>query len=249
MHKAILALSDNETTKALAKFFAAQGTELISFQPFHIQPLIWDNHKTPWAHIDQIIITSPYAVEYGLKSILNQLNPNTKIFTVGSTTAERVRAICSHLVYYPETFTSEALLALPAFSSVANTHWALLKGEGGRDLIEKTLLNRRAIVYTIPCYRREPVKQDLTSLLKIWQNKPVTACFVTSAEGFDTFVSLLPDDRKAWLNTLTFMVTSERLEKHLRTKGFERIIIAEERMDSRGTIPQSISEIFLRGTL
>ncbi|MCD6047783.1 MAG: hemD [Gammaproteobacteria bacterium] len=215
----ILALGNNDTLKALA---VALPNRVLLFNPLEIVALDYP-HEMP-ASVGKVILISANAVEYGLKIIYQQLSPKAQYFSIGKNTAKKAEALIQKNVYTPEIFNAESLLALSDLQQVEGQSILIIKGKGGRDILEKTLLARGAIVYTMDCYERRPKQIDLTNALKIWQNNYVQFLLIASEESLNAFTTQVD---QAWLYSLTLIVTSERLEQIARNKGFGQILRAK----------------------
>jgi uroporphyrinogen-III synthase len=215
----LLALGDNDTLKTLA---VALPQRVFLFNPLEIVAL--DCPPSTTTNFDKVIVISANAVEYGLKKIYNYLAQTAQYFSIGKNTAKKAEALIQKHVYTPEVFNAETLLALSDLQQVQGQSILIIKGKGGRDILEKTLLARGAIVYTMDCYERRPKPIHLTNELKIWQNNHVQLLLIASEESLNAFAAQVD---QAWLYSLTIVVTSERLEQIARNKGFNQILRAK----------------------
>lgn len=214
----ILALGENETLKALAKKLP---NKVFLYNPLMITPT---RFKTaPLENIQKVIVISANAVQYGLKKIATKLPDSTEYFAIGENTAKLTGALTHQAVHFPEVFNAENLLMLPNLQHVDKQNILIIKGVGGRTIIEETLSARGAIVYTMDCYERHAKDIDLTHEMQTWQNHDVKFLLVTSEESLNAF-ELQVD--KEWLYSLTLIVTSERLEHIALEKGLTQILRA-----------------------
>ena len=110
----------------------------------------------PISEADWFIFVSPNAVEHGLPHLAGALQRGAKVAAVGPTTA---RSLKLHGVPQPmvarDGFDSEALLRLPAFRNAAGNRITIVRGFGGRELLEDTLRERGARVRLLEVYRRD----------------------------------------------------------------------------------------------
>lgn len=223
-----LALGESATLQQLAQELAKQNQQLFLANPLMIKALPWQTPATlDWQAVNKIIVISGNAANYGLAPVVNKLSQNCQIFTIGASTAKQIATFCTRKIIYPTTYNSENLLELAELQAVQNEVVVIFKGVGGRTILQETLQQRGAIIYTIDCYQREAAKLDLTKQVKIWQNNSVTGLIVSSAESLESFIGQFNQEQQRWLKQLTLIVTSKRLEQLAQTKGFQTIICAE----------------------
>lgn len=223
----ILALGDNATLQQLAQHLEQQQKTLYCFNPLSIVPLDWQkNSSIPWQEIDIVIAVSAHAVHYGLNLALSLLPQKTLFFAIGSETANKMNTNQSIIV--PPRYNSESLLELPLLQKLKGEKIALFKGQGGRTLLPQTLQKRGGILYTIDCYERQPLTIDLTKQLRFWQTHQVDQLILSSLSSLHAFLDQVPKEWQDWLNQLTWIVTSARLEDALRQLGFNKIKRAEQ---------------------
>ena len=115
-------------------------------------------------------------------------------------------------------FTSEALLdaleRAPPLPSVL-----LVKGHGGRDVLERRLAERGTRVETLALYRRVRPSPSPASRRRAFGEPGADIVSATSDEGLENLVALAGPDR-ARLLTLPLIVNSERGAGRARALGF-----------------------------
>jgi len=145
-------------------------------------------------HFNKIIFTSANAVEGWLKSEqesalktgLKSTQFGGKLYAIGKATRQKGEAFGLKVETLSQTqFDSEHFLAHTEMRSVKGDKIALIKGQGGRALIEQTLGKRGAILVPIDVYKRSQldfctsqwqkfIESDspilLISSLESWQN-------------------------------------------------------------------------------
>jgi len=113
----------------------------------------------PAGPFDVLVFLSEHAVRAGLPPL--RAAPwfiDARAFAVGARTAA-VLADAGVRATTPEEPTSEGLLELPAFAAMDGQRVLLVRGAGGRELLEQTLTERGARVARFDCYRRTPVRR------------------------------------------------------------------------------------------
>ena len=127
--------------------------------------------------------------------------------------------------------TSEGLLALPALSQVADQRVVIIKGEGGRTRLRRTLQARNARVDELETYRRRRPQYAPGELSDLMQQHAVDCILISSGEGLDNMVLLLGVAGLKQAQALTLVVPGERVAEAARLAGFSRIVVADNATD------------------
>lgn len=177
---------------------------------------------------DWLIFISPHAVEYFLFYAAQykiSIPSSMRIAAVGRGTAQALAAANIAPVLYPhESFSSEALLALPEFQQVMGKNVAIVRGLGGREFLDSELIQRGAKVLPLILYQRVVPNVDVTQLAVALNQKQIHVILCSS---FDTVSHLcqLVGDQCASLNTLPLIVMSGRVKQLAEALGFTRVFI------------------------
>ncbi|MEP7206525.1 MAG: uroporphyrinogen-III synthase [Casimicrobiaceae bacterium] len=156
------------------------------------------------ASYDYVVFVSANAVEFGIAdpaawpSGLPALAP-------GPGTAEALHNLGLANVRFPtDRQDSEGLLAMPEFTEPAGKRVLVLRGDGGRELLARTLRGRGAMVDHVTCYRRDRPR-DGAGLVEVFQAGRIDAVTVTSSEGLDNLWAIIdPATRDRWAGRPTF---------------------------------------------
>ncbi len=183
---------------------------------------------------DLLIFISPNAVQYGMAAIVSLsprgrvgegaalLPPHLQVAAVGQSSAQALRDLGIDRVIAPtDRFDSEALLALPELQNVSGRRVAILRGDGGRELLGDTLKARGAQVEYISCYRRSKPNLDAGALLAA---KP-DAITVTSSEALGYLWQMLEEPDRARLAAIPLFVPHERIAELARLQGWGKIMV------------------------
>ncbi len=176
---------------------------------------------------DGIIFISQHAVSH----FINQLKPpslasltQTELYAVGSSTAAKITQLTHFSANYPQNMHSEGLLAMPRLQNVTNQKWLIVKGEGGRPLIQETFVKRGALVKELDVYRRCAPKtmhqqlQNQSSKHNLW---------LVSSEYALNHLSLLSKQLITGEKThpiqqdISVITSSDRLSFIAKQKGFK----------------------------
>jgi len=175
------------------------------------------------------IFISPNATSLGLRAIEQHggVPATLSLATVGQGSARALQQILGRRPdIVPELrFDSEGLLALPALQQVAGKRILILRGEGGRELLAKTLRQRGATVDYVELYRREPPTPDVAE--QDWLKK-TDIITITSSEALQNLVALTPDNDKPQLLAKPLLVVSERTASLAKELGFRQPAMLSE---------------------
>ena len=127
--------------------------------------------------------------------------------------------------------SSEALLALPDFQSMAGERVLVVTGEGGLRQLEDELAARGALVQRAEVYRRVPLPYPAETVAAFLRK--ATVLVVTSGEGLDRLLQLAPDEIHASLKRKPLVLPSTRVIERARDLGFTGAqVIAEPMSDA-----------------
>ena len=150
-------------------------------------------------------------------------------YAIGRSTALALHTVSGLPVDYPHAQeTSDALIQLNRLQKVAGKRALILRGNGGRELLAETLLERGADVSFCECYQRCNKQYDGATEGRRWRDRGITTLVVTSGEMLQQLFSLFPAiDREEWLLHCRLLVVSERLATLAGELGWQDIQVAD----------------------
>ncbi|MGY8837203.1 MAG: uroporphyrinogen-III C-methyltransferase [Enterobacterales bacterium] len=199
----------------------AQQLEQAGYQA-SLFPVLKITHLTPSStelspllNADKIIFISQDAV-----SALSQLKPdiNTKaqFYAVGQQTADIIYEQFGVRAAVPKQYDSEGLLALKSLAEVDGSNIVLVKGQGGRPELAKTLKERGAFLNNCIVYKREPTESITPNWPDHWKSQNVHGIVITSNAAVDAIFKSLTAHQLQWLQQCRFYVASERIAAYLK---------------------------------
>ena len=199
----------------------AQQLEQAGYQA-SLFPVLKITHLTPSStelspllNADKIIFISQDAV-----SALSQLKPdiNTKaqFYAVGQQTADIIYEQFGVRAAIPKQYDSEGLLALKSLAEVDGSNIVLVKGQGGRPELAKTLKERGAFLNNCIVYKREPTESITPNWTDHWKSQNVHGIVITSNAAVDAIFKSLTAHQLQWLQQCRFYVASERIAAYLK---------------------------------
>ena len=199
----------------------AQQLEQAGYQA-SLFPVLKITHLTPSStelspllNADKIIFISQDAV-----SALSQLKPdiNTKaqFYAVGQQTADIIYEQFGVRAAVPKQYDSEGLLALKSLAEVDGCNIVLVKGQGGRPELAKTLKERGAFLNNCVVYKREPTESVTSNWTDHWKSQNVHGIVITSNAAVDAIFKSLTAHQLQWLQQCRFYVASERIAAYLK---------------------------------
>jgi uroporphyrinogen-III synthase len=178
--------------------------------------------KQHFSTYDLLIFISPNAVKYGMNA-LGDVPSSVRVATVGQSSAKALRDLGIAVIAPTERFDSESLLALPALQNVSSWKVAILRGNGGRELLGDTLKARGALVDYVTCYERSKPELDADSVL----NADPHAINVTSSEALGNLWQGLTQANQARFASLPLFVPHARIAELAHQQGWKNIILTE----------------------
>ena len=180
------------------------------------------------ADVSVIVFTSVNAVE-GFFGLVPDAAPDrlpASVLAVGRATAEALRSRGVAGVRTPRGgFDSEGLLSCARLGArqVVGRLVAVVKGEGGRNLLAKELARRGAEVVEANVYRRRAPERLAEMLEAVRESVDVVT--VTSAEALENLAGAAPWTA-SWLSDRTLVTVSERIAGVARARNLSRVAVA-----------------------
>jgi len=219
--------------KVLCDLIEARGDVAIHLPTIAFAPPA-DEHRLQRAiarlgEQDWLIFISPQAVYASIPAIRSNwpdFPPQVKLAAVGKGTAAALKAAGYLVTVYPSTqWSSEGLLALPTFQSLHNQKIAIIRGDPGREQLERELTARGAQVTPVIAYQRQLPVVNLTPYLAMLAQKKIDAIIAASGEGVQNLKKMFHEQGWDQLKQLPLIVISERIKWLAHELGFQTIWI------------------------
>lgn len=205
----------------LCELIEAQGGKairlpLLSIQPPR-EPAMAQAMLARLGEYHAVIFTSINAVQSGLALAAKNAQWPKRRICIGPGTARALQDAGLGKALIPATgSTSEDVLALPALQHIRGQRVLVVKGEGGRDLLQPTLSSRGAVVEQAEVYRRvaaEFTPKQLEALVS-----DIDAIVVTSGEALEHLASHA--SQHSALFAVQLVVPSQRVVQMAQDLGF-----------------------------
>lgn len=178
-------------------------------------------------NIQHIIFVSKHAISFFFET-LNQEHivfpKHLLISVLGHGSAKTLLKYHPQRAIIPSISDSEHLLDMAHFQSVTHQNILIVHGEGGRDLLEKTLKNRGANIHKICVYQRNIPVHNPAYLKTIWQNDSVDIILFTSQQAMENLFTLLGPKAHRWIRQKPCVVISPRLANAAAILGIKMVI-------------------------
>jgi uroporphyrinogen-III synthase len=230
-----------EQAAGLARAIEESGGRAILFPAMRIEavPLTeLEPQLNEVVRATDFIFVSPTAARVGVPCLnLTPAVQGRRYFAVGEGTARELKKSGLQPIICPEGGAdSEALLALPELQDVAGHRIAIVRGEGGRDLMIQTLQRRSARLTVIELYRRTLPAESLPP--SVAEN--VQAVTATSREIVTNLFSLGAAGMRTWLTRVPFFVPHPRIGQCALRFGVRTVCVTRAR--GNVTADQSLVE-------
>jgi uroporphyrinogen-III synthase len=183
----------------------------------HLRAQPWD-----WAIFTSTNAVAAAAAQLGLPLAARHA-------AIGHATAAALQRAGIAVAAQPATANSEGLLELPQFIEVAGQSVLLLKGEGGRALLQDTLGARGAQVLPLAVYRRSelaPTREAVAELTAALDRGGPVVVAATSVAVLQALLQGCPADLGLALRGAGLLVPGERVAAAARSAGWRGPIVA-----------------------
>lgn len=181
-------------------------------------------------HYQILIFVSSNAVRFATEYIADfwpQFPVGIDVIAIGATTARAANTMLGITASRPEQGSdSEAVLQLPELQAVTNKRIAIIRGQGGRELLASTLQQRGARVDYIEVYRRQFTRLTSQDLLATLDDGHCTAITVHSGESLGRLMELGADNIDR-VTLIPLVVPSQRVANRAQEAGFVNIVNAD----------------------
>lgn len=218
----VLITRDDSRSAALRTLLSGYGAESSCLPLFDILPVA-STLEHGLQDYRGVIFTSGNAVLHGPAWRQGPL-----CLAVGPATAQALRNSGVEAVVVPSRTDSEGLLALPLLERVHGQRWLIIKGRGGRQLLQQGLVERGAEVDVLEVYERRPLVyegQHLDQAIAC-----ADAAIVYSGDILRQLVEICPDRQKEHLMQMQLVVPGARVVKMAQVMGFKQAPQPAERM-------------------
>jgi uroporphyrinogen-III synthase len=221
----VLITRPSQQAAPLCRLFEAEGAVVTRFPAVDIRPLAGGRAGAAphgaLGDFDLIIFSSANAVRYG--AALLEERRDLPLAAIGPATARALNQAGYRVSVRPAAgFDSESLLSHPELVSVAGRRVLLVKGQGGRELLEQELARRGASVTLAEVYRREcpaPTADELAALEARFERREIQVITATSAEIGHNLLALASPALRRYFDAVHWVVPGARVADTLRDGG------------------------------
>ncbi|MDP0589933.1 MAG: uroporphyrinogen-III synthase [Candidatus Endonucleobacter bathymodioli] len=177
---------------------------------------------------NKIIVTSHHAARIGLNLIENywpQLPLGLEWHALGPKTARALAYYGINTKIPPQGVNSESLLTMASLTHVRNEKILIIKGKGGRLLLEQTLKTRGANVECLDTYQRLAPVYPTNTLPNLLKCLHINVIICASGETVINLLNILPEDNSTHLNLI---IPSQRVASQAIGMPFKQIIVSED---------------------
>ncbi|MFC0119273.1 uroporphyrinogen-III C-methyltransferase [Pseudoalteromonas xiamenensis] len=177
---------------------------------------------------DVVIFISQDAVK-GLAMLRDTLPASTQYVAVGTSTASVLKTTFGMQALVPKQQDTEGMLALNVLADVSGKQIVIVKGQGGRPDLAKSLKSRGALLNQLAVYERKPAGLQSDEWLDLWKRSEIDGIVITSNAAADAIFNSTQESALSWLKGCTFFVVSQRIALHLQqTYGVQGDVIVTD---------------------
>jgi uroporphyrinogen-III synthase len=188
--------------------------------------------------LDLIIFTSANAVRFGMP--LLDRRRDLKLAAIGPATARALESSGLRVAVTPAGgFDTEHLLSHPELARLDGRRVLLVKGVGGRELLQEQLEKRGASVTVAHVYQRERIRHGSATLAAIHAHFAAGEIHVvtaTSAEIAEGLIELATPALRRNFDEVHWLVPGARVAAALRERGLTAPILQADSADDQDLV-------------
>lgn len=188
----------------------------------------FDQAVNALGEMEWLLFVSPYAVIASVPAIRRawpQFAPHVKFAAIGAGTAAALAEAGYEAIHPAEEWNSEGLLDMPDFQRPAGKKIAIIRGEGGREILDKILQERGAQVLPVIAYQRVLPSVDVQPVLRLMEAHEIDVIVCASFDAVRNLTILLKDADGEYLRRIPLIVMSERIKILAQDLGYQTIWI------------------------
>lgn len=220
----------------LCKLIKASYGKALSFPTLAFLDVSFDQQLPKLGEQDWLLFISPQAVYSSVVAIRRAwpaFPPQVKFAAIGKGTAKALQAAGYNVAFSPQSNKgSEEFLEDIAFKNPNGLKIAVIRGEGGRELIDMTLTERGALVTTVICYQRVLPQSTADNIILYLHQKQIDVIVGTSFEGIKNLKTMIGNENWSHLKNVPLCVPSIRIKKLARKLGYATIWVTSEMSDA-----------------
>jgi len=214
--RSILMTRPRAQADSLARLIEAAGGRAELFPAIEIEDVAPPPALARLHEFDLAIFISPTAVAKAMPHVRRL--PRVAAVGGGTRRALEERGIAGVIAPHKGA-DSEALLEVPELNDVKSKSIAVLRGDGGRELLGETLAARGARVEHLTCYlRRRP-----DAPARQWRAGELAAVAVSSSQGLANLFEVLDP---AMLRSTPLFVPHPRIAERARSLAVREVVLA-----------------------
>ncbi|MDF1827036.1 MAG: uroporphyrinogen-III synthase [Legionellaceae bacterium] len=225
-HLRVLNTRPEQQASSLTQAIEEAGGISVNLPLLEIKPI---PIKINLNHIHAAIFTSPNAVHCFFASLASQHWPHEiQYFAIGQGTADALMHYGLSSATCPQEANSEHLLMLDAlqYKQIQHKNILLIKGQGGRTLIQTALSARGAEVDIREVYQRVLPHHSKKRIETLWHEDAVDIILITSETALVHLFELFAKQAHAWLCSKPYVVISERLRQAAHKRGIKTVLVS-----------------------
>lgn len=233
--KQLLITRPEENAHTLQDVLNSHGALSICFPTITIAPpkdnTVLTQQLTALSTCESLIVLSSNAVR-SMPNTFQWTALTMPCFAIGPSTKRALLDAGLEHVQLPNTYNSEGLLSLAAFSqpTIFGQCVGLLCGAHPRPLLPNTLTKRGAHIQLIQPYQRDCPEKSPEECQAI-ANKTFDAIICTSNDALQNLHTLMGETHRNWLCATPHVVVSDRAATLAKSLGVSSILQAENATD------------------
>ncbi len=172
---------------------------------------------------DILIFISSNAVHHSIKYLKQCWQQMPQIAAIGSATNLALQTYNINAAIIPNESNSTSLINHPLLQTITNKSIVIIKGKGGRQILQNYIKSKQAKLKELNVYHRKcPI--NLTAQIKqVWQQAPIDLILIYSIESMTNLLNNAPPDLILMIKNTSWLVISERIQQQALDTGIKKV--------------------------
>lgn len=227
-NKVVLNTRPQAQADKLTQKIAELGGKSILLPLLEIAPITKPTEQaSPFPLIDIVIFISANAVKYGAEFLKSNWQTEPLIAAIGQSTATQLTLHQLPVDIIAPNSDSTSLTTHPRLQNISNKTIAIVKGLGGRQILQNFIKKNNARLITFDVYQRLCPNNLQDDIKTTWKNNNINIILISSVESMHNLLQQTPKELLKVIQNTPWLVLSNRIKDEAIKYGIKDVMVTE----------------------